>query len=87
MSKKRGNKKNVNLDNDSDEEVPNMKANAEKANLTSKSSKTKAPKKGKKGKRGDWSDDDEGKTVSLIGTGDEETQPVAKKSSKKSELG
>ncbi|XP_044258928.1 ATP-binding cassette sub-family F member 1 [Tribolium madens] len=83
MSKKRGNKKNLNLESDNDEEGPVAKTEAEKGNITSKPSKSKAPKKGKKGKKDDWVDDDDDKTVSLIDSVDEEIQPVAKKSAKK----
>jgi hypothetical protein len=84
MSKKRGNKKNVNLENDSDEEAKITKANTEKNDITSKSNKTKSSKKGKRGKKDDWSDEEEGKVVSLIDNVDEEIQPVTKKSAKKS---
>jgi ATP-binding cassette subfamily F protein 1 len=83
MSKKRGNKKNVNLENDSDEEAKITKANTEKNDITSKSNKTKSSKKGKRGKKDDWSDEEEGKVVSLIDNVDEEIQPVTKKSAKK----
>jgi ATP-binding cassette subfamily F protein 1 len=83
MSKKRGNKKNINLENDSDEEAKITKANTEKNDITSKSNKTKSSKKGKRGKKDDWSDEEEGKVVSLIDNVDEEIQPVTKKSAKK----
>ncbi|EEZ98814.1 ATP-binding cassette sub-family F member 1 [Tribolium castaneum] len=83
MSKKRGNKKNLNLESDNEDEGLVTKGEAEKGNITSKPSKSKAPKKGKKGKKDDWSDDDDDKTVSLIDNVDEEIQPVAKKSAKK----
>lgn len=56
MSKKRGNKKGKNLDDDF-EETPSI-TNA-KDDLTSKSTKNKPAKKGKKGKKDDdWSDEE-----------------------------
>ncbi|RZC38707.1 ATP-binding cassette sub-family F member 1 [Asbolus verrucosus] len=83
MSKKRGNKKNLNLENDSEDDTQVIKADADKNNVTSKSSKSKPAKKGKKGKKDDWSDDDDNKIISLVNNPDEETLPASKKSAKK----
>lgn len=86
MSKKRGNKKNLNLDNDSVDDLNVIKPESDKNNLTSKSAKAKAPKKGKKGKKDDdWSGDEDSKTPSLLNNVEEEIEPVGKKNTKKSE--
>lgn len=55
MSKKRGNKKGKNADDDFEDSTS---LTSEKDNLTSKPAKGKPAKKGKKGKKDDWSDDD-----------------------------
>lgn len=54
MSKKRGNKKGKNADDDFED---TQSLSSEK-DLTSKPAKGKPPKKGKKGKKDDWSDDE-----------------------------
>lgn len=55
MSKKRGNKKGKNLDEDFEENVSII---SEKEKQTSKPTKNKASKKGKKGKDNSSDDDD-----------------------------
>lgn len=56
MSKKRGNKKGKNVDDDFED---NLSVDNDVNNISTKSSKTKPPKKGKKGKKDDdWSDDE-----------------------------
>lgn len=55
MSKKRGNKKGKNID---DEFEDTQGLTSEKDNLTSKPAKGKTAKKGKKGKKDDWSEDE-----------------------------
>lgn len=56
MSKKRGNKKGKNVDDDFEDTTS---ITSEKDNLTSKPAKGKTVKKGKKGKKDDdWSDND-----------------------------
>lgn len=55
MSKKRGNKKGKNADDDFED---TQSLTSEKDNLTSKPAKGKSTKKGKKGKKDDWSDDE-----------------------------
>lgn len=86
MSKKRSNKKNLNLDNDSGDDVNVSKLESDKSNLTSKNAKAKATKKGnKKGKKDDdWSGEEDNKAPSLLNNVDEEIQPVSKKATKKS---
>ncbi|CAH1173645.1 unnamed protein product [Phaedon cochleariae] len=56
MSKRRGNKKNKNLDDDFDDEVTSNVS--EKVNILSDTSKAKLTKKSKKGKKDDWSDEE-----------------------------
>lgn len=76
MSKKRGGKKNQNLDDFEDDKSDTVP-------ITSKSSKPKAPKKGKaKTKNDDWSDKEEDVKLEL-NVSDEELQPASKKSTKK----
>lgn len=78
MSKKRGGKKNQNLDDFEDDKSDSVA-------ITSKSAKTKPVKKGKgKSKNDDWSDN-EVDTKLEANVSDDELQPVAKKSAKKSE--
>lgn len=87
MSKKRGNKKNQDFDDDFEEKpkIGNSEKDSKKE-VTSKSDKAKQTKKGKKGKKddGDWSDDDKYDIKLKKEDSDEEfTKPVAKKSQKK----
>lgn len=77
MSKKRGAKKNQNLD-DFDED------RSDTTSITSKPTKTKSTKKGKgKAKNDDWSDNEENVKV-VLDISDDELQPAAKKGAKKS---
>lgn len=76
MSKKRGGKKNQNLDDFEEDSV----------SITSKPSKTKAAKKGKGNtKNNNWSDNEEEGKLEL-NVSDEEILPAAKKSAKKSKF-
>lgn len=80
MSKRRGNKKNDDLDLDTREsEAP---GDSVKSNITSKVSKGK---KGKgKGNKDEWdSEDDKGIEVDLNAGSDGETGPASKKNQKK----
>lgn len=76
MSKKRGGKKNQNLDDFDDDNV----------GITSKPVKTKAPKKGKgNAKNDDWSDNEESIKMD-INISEDELPPATKKSAKKSKF-
>lgn len=79
MSKRKGNKKNQDLDDDFEEK----KTVNDTHEVTSKS-KGKGKKKGK-GNAGDWSDSDEGDTQKKVHVSDDEDipKPAAKKSQKK----
>lgn len=78
MSKKRGGKKNQNLDDFDDDKSDTVA-------ITSKPAKTKAAKKGKgKSKNDDWSDNEEDAKLNV--SDDEEMQPAAKKTAKKGEI-
>ncbi|XP_018564762.1 ATP-binding cassette sub-family F member 1 [Anoplophora glabripennis] len=79
MSKKRGNKKGKNLDDDFEE---NLSVENDTNNINSKSNKTKPVKKGKKGKKDDdWSDNEANDTKTVPETKKTENvqQPVSKK--------
>lgn len=79
MSKKKGNKKNQDFEDDLDEKktVP-----SDTHEVTSKS-KSKGKKKGK-GNAGDWSDSDEDVAKKMPASDDEDVpKPAAKKSQKK----
>lgn len=84
MSKKRGNKKNQDLD---DFESPSFVGDSEKGNVTSKAGKSKAKKgKGKGKKDDDWSDNDDrvaAKANDDDSDGDGDIKPAAKKGAKK----
>lgn len=76
MSKKRGGKKNQNLDDLDDDKSDSVA-------VTSKPAKTKPTKKGKgKSKNDDWSDNEEDVKLE-VNVSDDEVQPAAKKSVKK----
>ena len=79
MSKKKGNKKNQDFDDDFEEK----KTITNDHEVTSKS-KAKGKKKGKSN-AGDWSDSDEGNVQKKVLASDDEDvpKPVAKKSQKK----
>lgn len=78
MSKKRGNKKNKDLEDDFGEEVSTPVAENNTKN------KSKSTKKGKKGKKDDWSDDDESESkVSLLNEPEDVSKPVQKKKAAK----
>lgn len=79
MSKKRGGKKNQNLEDLDDDK-------ADTTTITSKVPKTKPPKKGKgKSKNDDWSDNEDDVKLK-INLSDEEVPPAAKKGAKKSKF-
>lgn len=86
MSKKRGNKKNQDVDEEFDEKPKIINNENNQNQVTSKKDKPKSTKKGKKGKKndGDWSDDEKFDVETKKEESDEEfAKPAAKKSQKK----
>lgn len=84
MSKKRGNKKNQDIDDDFEESTKINVEDTDKKQVTSKPAKGKSAKKGKGKKDNDWSDNDEKFDIKKAGDSEDEfTKPAAKKSQKK----
>lgn len=85
MSKKKGNKKNKNQDDDWEEPAISVPGKEEKTEITSNPGKSKAGKKGKGKKKDDWSDDENDKDKDLQVVDEESIPaPVSKKNQKKS---